>query len=80
MFRLISKEQPKWYNLRWKLSNFLVRVARKIYPENPEVTAFYIQLVHDDLIAGRAIVRLIHQIYYPNCRRNENDKRTDRET
>ena len=44
--------------LRWKLSNKLVSLARKIYPENPEVKAFWMDLMADQMITGQAIVRV----------------------
>lgn len=53
-----SKQKPLWYQLRWKLSNLLVWVARKVYPQNPETTAFYMETLTDQLIAGRAVVRV----------------------
>lgn len=58
MFTVTAKARPKWYQLRWKLSNLFVRIARRIYPENPEVTAFYLQTMTDQLIYGQSIVRV----------------------
>jgi hypothetical protein len=56
--KTVPKEQPKWYNLRWKLSNKLVWLARKIHPENPEVKAFWMDVMADQMITGQAIVRV----------------------
>lgn len=53
-----STEKPKWFQLRWKLSNALVSLARKVYPENPEVTAFYYGLMLDQIITGQMVVRV----------------------
>ena len=58
MFTVTAKEKPRWYQLRWKLSNFFVRVARGIYPQNPEVIAFYTQIMTDQLIYGQSVVRV----------------------
>jgi hypothetical protein len=52
-----AKEKPKWHQIRWKVSNLLVKMARFIHPENPEVMAFYTQLLLDQMIYGRAIAR-----------------------
>lgn len=46
-FDITANEKPKWYNFRWKISNMLVNVARKIYPENPDVMAFFAKLFVD---------------------------------
>ena len=54
-------DQPKFYQLRWKLSNFFVKVGAKIYPENPEVMAHYLKVMHDMMIYGNCF-----QIIHPN--------------
>jgi len=54
-YDIIVKEKPKWYQARWKLSNLLVFIARKIYPENPEVMAFVIKQMTDMAIYGGSI-------------------------
>ena len=36
-----AKAQPKWFELRWRISNLLVQVARRIYPKSPEIEAFW---------------------------------------
>ena len=67
MITVTAKAKPKWYELRWKLSNLFVRIARRIYPENPEVTAFYVQTMTDQLIYGQSIVRIgPYEIRVPN--------------
>lgn len=58
MYKVTSKEQPKWYNFRWKLSNFFVKIGQKIYPENPEVKAFWLQIISDQMIYGNSVVRI----------------------
>lgn len=55
---ITAKEQPKWYQLRWKLSFYLVKLARKVYPDNPDVKAFYLQAMTDQMIYGRHVVRV----------------------
>jgi hypothetical protein len=50
--------KPKWYNLRWKVSNALVRMANRVYPKNPEVTAFWMQAMSDQMIYGHSVVRV----------------------
>ena len=52
------KNYPKWFQIRWHISNFTVWIARKIYPENPAVTAFYVQQMHDIMITGNSFVRI----------------------
>lgn len=51
-----AKDKPKWYQLRWKLSNLFVAIGRSIYPPNPEVLAFRMELMSDLLIHGKAMV------------------------
>jgi len=53
-----SKEKPRWFQFRWKLSNIFVKIAVKIYPENPEVKAFWMQQMIDSLILGRSVIRV----------------------
>lgn len=54
----VSTEKPRWYQFRYRLSRFLVIVAKKIYPKNPDVIAFHLQLFYDSLIYGKAVVRI----------------------
>ncbi len=58
MFNIKSKERPKWYNFRWRLSNLFVKIATKIYPENPEVIAFFMKLIQDEMIYGKSVIRV----------------------
>ena len=58
MINVTAKDKPKWYQLRWKLSNLFVEIGRRIYPENPEVMAFYMQMMSDQMIYGNAITRI----------------------
>ena len=58
MYSITAIEKPKWHNIRWKLSNFAVRVARWIYPENPEVKAFFMQIMIDQMIYGQTVTRI----------------------
>ena len=55
---IVAKDKPKWYQIRWKLSNLFVNIGRKIYPRNPEVDAFWMQLMMDESIYGNAFVRV----------------------
>ena len=50
--------KPKWYKIRHRLSNFFLRLAKKCYPENPEVRAFLVKQFTDALIYGRVITRV----------------------
>jgi hypothetical protein len=53
-----STVKPKWFQLRFKLSNLFMSVARLIYPQNPDIRAFYVQLMMDQLIYGESIIRV----------------------
>jgi len=53
-----ATQKPKWYQLRWKLSNLLMRMANRVYPENPEVFAFMMKIMMDQMITGGSIVRI----------------------
>lgn len=57
-YSIRPKTKPKWYELRKRLSNGFVWVARKIYPENPEVFAFFMKTSMDAMIYGRSIIRV----------------------
>lgn len=69
MFSITATEKPKWHDLRWKLSNALVGLARRIYPRNPEVNAFLMQLMTDQMIYGQSVVRVNQEEIYktPNA-------------
>ena len=58
MFTIHAKEKPKWYNLRWKLSSLIVKLARFVYPENPEVKAFIMRALMDEVICGASLTRI----------------------
>ena len=58
MFKTVAIDRPMWYHLRWGVSNMLIRLARRVYPKNPEVRAFWMDLMMDELISGRAITRV----------------------
>jgi hypothetical protein len=47
-----------WIKIKQKLSIKLVKLARKLYPENPEVTAFFARLLVDRMIYGKSIIRV----------------------
>lgn len=61
---ITSTVKPRWYQLRWKLSNALANLARRIYPSNPDVMAFYMQVVTDYMISGRAVTRIDPSEFY----------------
>ena len=46
--------KPKWYQFRLRLSSWLVAVATKIYPENPEVWNFMMKQAVDCAIYGQS--------------------------
>ena len=53
-----EKDIPKWFQLRRKLSMWLLALAKKVYPENPEVWAFMSKIMADTMITGQAITRI----------------------
>ena len=58
MYTVQATERPKWYNFRWRVSSALVRLARRIYPANPDVKAFFMQIAMDQMICGGSVVRV----------------------
>ena len=64
MISIIAIKKPKWFQIRWKLSNVVAHLARSIYPENPEVKAFYIKMMTDKMIYGQAITRIDSTSFY----------------
>jgi hypothetical protein len=57
MFEVKANEKPKWHQIRWKLSNLLIYIARKIKPDNPEVKAFIVEMVLEQAITGNVVVK-----------------------
>ena len=53
-----AKLKPKWFQFRWRLSNFLLKLVDKIQPKNPDVYAFYLQAMMDQIIYGKHVVRI----------------------
>jgi len=47
---------PKWYQLRWKVSRLLVRLAKLIYPESPAVRDVFAKVMMDAAITGGSVV------------------------
>ena len=54
--KVIEKRKPKSFR-EW-ISMKLVRLAQWIYPESEAVKAFYMQLIHDEFILGKSVVRI----------------------
>jgi hypothetical protein len=52
------KDKPKWYNIRRRVASKLVILARKIYPDSLEVKAFWMDVMMDSAIYGKAITRV----------------------
>jgi hypothetical protein len=74
VFSITAKNKPKWHNLRWKISNALVKLARKIYPRNPEVDAFMLQIISDQIIYGRSMVRISPEDIFKTENGGENNE------
>lgn len=55
---IIPKERPRWYQLRWKLANALIRLARWISPVNPSLHAWTAEAIMDQMVYGQHIVRV----------------------
>jgi len=56
--------KPKWFQFRRRLSNWFLWLAKKIYPENPEVWAFFCKIMVDTMITGQSIVRVEPSDFY----------------
>lgn len=57
-YRITTKDKPRWFQFRWKLSYLIMRLARWVYPPSPEVWAFITQMAMDEMIFGGAIRRI----------------------
>lgn len=55
---ITAKDKPKWYQFRRHLSNVFINIGRKIYPQNPEIQAFWLELMLDSAITGKGVVRI----------------------
>ena len=51
-------ETKKSKSIREWVAMKLVRLAQWIYPESEAVKAFYMQLLHDEMIYGKSVVRI----------------------
>lgn len=54
--KIIEKKKPT--SIREWIAMKLVRLAQVIYPDSEAVKAFYIQLIHDQMIHGKSVVRV----------------------
>ena len=54
-YTIKAKERPKWFQLRWRLSNWLISMAIKMYHENPEVKAYFMKVMIDNAICGGSV-------------------------
>ena len=71
MFEVTAKHpKPRWYQLRMKLSFWLVSIAKKVYPENPKVKAFFMKCMMDSMVYGGSITRIDPKDFYTDV----NDK------
>ncbi len=63
MLETVPNEKPKWHQIRWQVSNWLVKLAREIYPQSPQVLAFWKDVMMDQMIQGGTIVRIDQKEY-----------------
>ncbi len=65
MVEFREKSKPKQFR-EW-VAMLLVRLAQRIYPKSEAVTAFYVSMLHEQMIYGSAIVKH-DDVYtsYPN--------------
>lgn len=54
--KIIEKKKPDC--IREWIAMKIVRFAQWIYPESEAVLAFYTQLIHDEMIYGKSVVRV----------------------
>lgn len=64
MIRIDPKDKPKFFELRRRLAKLFVDIARRIYPVSPEVNAFYIQMMTDQMVLGQCMTRIDPSLYY----------------
>jgi len=50
------KDKPT--KIREWIAWFLVKLAKKIYPDSEAVNSFYVGIMHDYLIKGEAVVKI----------------------
>jgi hypothetical protein len=63
MLKTTPKDKPKWYNIRRWIASKLVILARKIYPDSQEVKAFWMDVMMDSAIYGKAITRVNPEVW-----------------
>ena len=59
-----TEPNPKWYKFRQRLSNWLLFLAKKAYPENPKVRAFFLKQMTDAMIYGGSIQHVDYSDFY----------------
>lgn len=52
------KDRPKWFQFRRRISSALVRLARLIYPDSPEVKAFWMEKIIESQITSNVFERI----------------------
>lgn len=53
-----STLKPKWYQFRWWVSRWLVRLAGWVKPDNPDLQAWVAEMMLDSMVYGKHIVRI----------------------
>lgn len=54
--KIIETKKPTKFR-EW-VAMKLVRLAQWVYPDSEAVKAFYMQLIHDQIIYGKSVVRM----------------------
>ncbi len=57
MFNIEPKSKQKWFETRRWIAYILVRLAKRIYPESPEVTSFLYKAMIEQMICGSVVIK-----------------------
>jgi hypothetical protein len=48
--KITAKKKPLRLDVRWRLANLLINIARRIKPSNPEVMAYLLEIATENYI------------------------------
>ena len=57
MFKVTPTKKPKWYQVRHRTASLIVRLAKWIHPNNPDVYSFYAEMLMEQAIYGSTIIK-----------------------
>lgn len=57
-FTFEPTDRPRWFELRRRFARWLVNIAKRIYPQSPEVFAFLQEVMLEEVLYGSGVVKM----------------------